>query len=154
MMTAIGLGIVGLILIILLGWRLMLLQKRFQTALGDAEAGNLEQQLVDNFKELGRVQQDLEHLTQEYAKLATAQSLSSQKISIVRFNPFADTGGDQSFSLAVLDAHDSGYVLTSIHGRQGTRVYVKPIDFGKSKHQLSVEEQQVLQQAQKRTANK
>jgi len=68
----------------------------------------------------------------------------------VRFNPFGDTGGDQSFSLAVLDAHDSGYVLSSIHGRQGTRVYVKPIDFGKSKYQLSTEEDQALSQAVKR----
>jgi hypothetical protein len=83
-------------------------------------------------------------------RLSVSNSLASQKISIVRFNPFGDTGGDQSFSLAVLDAHDSGYVLTSIHGRQGTRVYVKPVDFGKSKYTLSSEEQQALSQAIKR----
>ena len=91
-------------------------------------------------------------LTGEYTRLSAAQGLSSQKISLVRFNPFGDTGGDQSFSLAVLDAHDSGYVLTSIHGRQGTRVYVKPIDFGDSKYPLSDEERQALNQAKKRTA--
>ena len=151
MLLAIGLGAIGLVLIVALGWRLWLLERRFQSALGSANPGDLEKQLVKNFSQLEEIQGALAHLTKEYAKLDSAQSLSSQKISIVRFNPFADTGGDQSFSLAVLDAHGSGYILTSIHGRQGTRMYVKPIDFGKSKHQLSEEEQQVLQQAQKRT---
>jgi len=150
----VGIAVVGLLIIAALAWRLLALEKRFQLALGKSQPGDLEQKLVSNFKELEQVQKELTHLTEEYAKLASAQSLSSQKISIVRFNPFADTGGDQSFSLAVLDAHDSGYVLTSIHGRQGTRVYVKPIDFGKSKHQLSEEEKQVLQQAQKRTTTR
>ena len=137
-----------------LGLRLMSLERRFAAALGTTEPGNLEKQLKTNFAEITSLGTRLGELAEEYARLATAQSLSSQKISIVRFNPFGDTGGDQSFSLAVLDAHDSGYVLTSIHGRQGTRVYVKPIDFGKSKHQLSEEEQQVLAQAQKRTIEK
>ncbi len=126
------------------------LKKRFSAALGGEEAGSLETTLAEHLARVEAVDQRLTQLNTEYERLVITNSLASQKVSIVRFNPFGDTGGDQSFSLAVLDAHDSGYVLTSIHGRQGTRVYVKPVDYAKSKYSLSAEEQQALAQAIKR----
>jgi hypothetical protein len=126
------------------------LTRRFVAALGDSQDESLEATLARHLASVRKVDHRLDELDAEYKRLAVTNSLASQKISIVRFNPFGDTGGDQSFSLAVLDAHDSGYVLTSIHGRQGTRVYVKPVDFAKSKYTLSAEEQQALQQAIKR----
>ena len=126
------------------------LKRRFTEVLGGTEAGSLESTLRSHMSRVEEVDHRLGELESEYKRLSITNSLASQKISIVRFNPFGDTGGDQSFSLAVLDAHDSGYVLTSIHGRQGTRVYVKPVDFGKSKYTLSAEEQQALDQAVKR----
>jgi hypothetical protein len=126
------------------------LESRFDVALGANTDDSLEATLASHMANVRRVDHRLDELDAEYKRLSVSNSLASQKISIVRFNPFGDTGGDQSFSLAVLDAHDSGYVLTSIHGRQGTRVYVKPVDFGKSKYTLSSEEQQALSQAIKR----
>jgi hypothetical protein len=126
------------------------LTNRFSAALGGEDASSLESTLAKHISRVEEVDKRLTELDAEYKKLAITNGIASQKISIVRFNPFGDTGGDQSFSLAVLDAHDSGYVLTSIHGRQGTRVYVKPIDFAKSKYTLSSEEQQALGQAIKR----
>jgi len=126
------------------------LKRRFAAALGGEQDDSLEATLAAHIASVRKVGHRLEELDTEYRRLAVTNALASQKISIVRFNPFGDTGGDQSFSLAVLDAHDSGYVLTSIHGRQGTRVYVKPVDFGKSKYTLSAEEQQSLSQAIKR----
>lgn len=126
------------------------LGQRFDTALGGIHADSLEQRVNDYFQQIEAVGQRLQELNQEYERLTISNSLASQKIAIIRFNPFGDTGGDQSFSLAVLDAHNSGYVLTSIHGRQGTRVYVKPIDYGQSKYSLSQEEQQALELATKR----
>jgi len=130
--------------------RLNALNQRFTAALGGTEKDSLETTLISHLAKVEAVDQKLTLLTSQYDKLLGMTALASQKISIVRFNPFGDTGGDQSFSLAVLDAHDSGYVLTSIHGRQGTRVYVKPVDFGTSKYTLSAEEQQALGQAVKR----
>ena len=134
----------------ILGWLVWRLQTRFDKALGKT-SGNLEADLASYHKLVKEAHQKLDTLTTLHEELQDKAALASQKISIVRFNPFGDTGGDQSFVLAVLDAHNSGYVLTSIHGRTGTRVYVKPIDFGKSKYNLSTEEQQALVQATKRT---
>lgn len=71
-----------------------------------------------------------------------------QKVGIVRFNPFADTGGDQSFVLAILDGTDSGMVLTSLHSRANTRWYAKNVEKGKGvDHQLSQEEEKAVKHA-------
>ncbi len=146
LITIISIAIAGYCL-----WRVIVLQQRFGAALGSKEDdGSLEQTLVGYMKRVEAVDGHLGKLDEAYRRLAATGSLASQKISIVRFNPFGDTGGDQSFVLAVLDAHNSGYVLTSIHGREGTRVYVKPVDDGKSKYPLSDEEKQALTQATKR----
>ncbi|MFO0955800.1 MAG: DUF4446 family protein [Candidatus Saccharibacteria bacterium] len=71
------------------------------------------------------------------------------RIGFVRFNPFNDTGGDQSFCLAIIDARGDGYILSSIHARTGTRVYSKQIHHGKSSHNLSDEEAAALTKAVK-----
>ncbi|HVE80801.1 MAG TPA: DUF4446 family protein [Candidatus Dormibacteraeota bacterium] len=130
-------------------WQTIRLRQRFNAAF-TTEGGELEKTLAKYFQSVNSTESHLKKLDTLYRQLAESQSLSSQKISIVRFNPFGDTGGDQSFVLAVLDAHDSGYVITSIHSRTGTRVYVKPIDYGKSKHALAEEELKALKQASKR----
>ena len=66
----------------------------------------------------------------------------------MRFNPFReDTGGNLSFALALLDADDNGIVLSSLHSRQTTRVYIKAITAGQADQQLSEEESAALRQA-------
>lgn len=128
-------------------WRLT---TRMRLVLGDTDGDRLEKQLREYHAKNKEIQVDFEAMTVEHQKLSSVTALSLQKISMVRFNPFGDVGGDQSFSLAMLDGHDSGLILTSIHGRGGTRVYAKPVDLGKSKYSLSAEEKKALQQATKR----
>lgn len=70
-----------------------------------------------------------------------------QKFAMVRYNPFHDTGGDQSFSFALMDLQDNGIVVTSIHGREVDRIYAKQIENGKSKHNLSAEEVEAIKGA-------
>lgn len=73
--------------------------------------------------------------------------LHIQKVGIVRFNPFKELGGDHSFSLAVLDGRETGIVITSLHTRDRTRVYIKSIKNGKSDSELSSEEVRALAKA-------
>ena len=54
-----------------------------------------------------------------------------QKISLTRFNPFSNVGGDQSFILVLLDNFNSGVIITSLHNRNNTRIYAKQIKNGK-----------------------
>ena len=65
----------------------------------------------------------------------------------MRYNPFEETGGNQSFALALLDAEGNGWVLSSLHARQGTRVYAKSIRGGRSDAALSEEETAAIRQA-------
>ena len=58
------------------------------------------------------------------------------KVGMVRFNPFEGIGGNQSFSLAILDGNDNGAVVTSLFSRDGNRVYGKPIKTGTSEFPL------------------
>lgn len=68
-----------------------------------------------------------------------------QKLTLMRYNPFSDTGGDQSFILGILDGKDNGLVITSLHSRENTRIYVKKVIAGKgAEHPLSDEEKKVL----------
>ncbi len=70
-----------------------------------------------------------------------------QKVGLVRFNPYQETGGNQSFALALLDKESSGVTILSLHGREGTRIYVKPVLKGKSPADLSKEEKQAIENA-------
>lgn len=70
-----------------------------------------------------------------------------QHVGLVRYNPFGDTGGNQSFALALLDADADGIVLSSLHSRTTTRVYVKAILNGRSDATLSEEELAALRDA-------
>lgn len=81
-------------------------------------------------------------------KLSDEALYHVQKVGILRFNPFADTGGDQSFVLVILDHLDTGIVLTSLHTRGMTRWYAKNVKKGKGvDHELSKEEQEAIKKA-------
>jgi len=68
-------------------------------------------------------------------------------VGIIRFNPFSEVGGDQSFSLALLNESNDGVVITSLYTRQENRVYGKPIKNGQSEYTLSEEEKQAIEKA-------
>ena len=68
-------------------------------------------------------------------------------VGLLRYDAFEDVGGRLSFSCALLDDHGTGAVLTSINGRQETRVYAKPVTSGASSYNLSTEEQEAIRQA-------
>ncbi|OGM18840.1 hypothetical protein A2686_02260 [Candidatus Woesebacteria bacterium RIFCSPHIGHO2_01_FULL_38_10] len=97
----------------------------------------------ENSKSLKAFQKGIEVIKQD-------NLLHIQKLGLVRFNPFNEMGGDQSFSIALLNGKDNGVVITGLHTRERTRVYVRDIKGGKSKHELSDEEKKALKIAQKR----
>jgi hypothetical protein len=90
---------------------------------------------------------DIDALAQRLGDLDPLVARSVQHVGIVRYNPFQDTGGDQSFAIALLDARGNGIVLSSLHTRTATRFYGKPVKAGASQLSLSEEEQQAVQQA-------
>jgi hypothetical protein len=109
--------------------------------------------LKEILEEILRTQNELveekERLTKELIGLTKDGELHIQKIGLERFNPFSDTGGSQSFTLAILDGHNNGLVMTSLYARTGNRWYVKEVRLGKGKeYDLSKEELSAIHKAQ------
>lgn len=71
----------------------------------------------------------------------------TQKIGVVRYNAFRDTGSDLSFTLAMLNEYNDGVVLNGIYARDMSNIYAKPIEGGKSKYVLSDEEKEAIEKA-------
>ncbi len=113
--------------------------------------GDKRKNLIEKFDEVTQALAEVlkrEQLLNKNIKEFTLEGLEHiQRVGILRYNPYGDTGGDQSFSLALLSGKGNGVLLTSLHTRSGTRVYAKEIVNGKSKLQLAKEEQEVLSQA-------
>jgi Protein of unknown function (DUF4446) len=76
-----------------------------------------------------------------------SSSAGKMHFSLLRFNPFSDTGGEQSFIISLLDGGGNGILLTSLHGRGVTRIYAKRVTAGKTDQELSSEEKKALSQA-------
>jgi hypothetical protein len=72
---------------------------------------------------------------------------SVRRVALLRYDAFEDVGGRLSFSCAMLDEHGTGVVITSINGRQETRVYAKPVTSRTSTYNLSAEEEEAIRQA-------
>ena len=108
-----------------------------------AEPKNLKEVLAQ-FKEL---EKNFEEISKELENLKKESRFHVQKVAIVRYNPFSEVGGDQSFSAALLDAKDNGMVITSLYTREGNRVYGKPVKKGESEYLLSEEEKQAISKA-------
>ncbi len=86
-------------------------------------------------------------ITKRVEDLELVARVSVQHVGLVRFDAFEDMGGHLSFAAALLDADGDGFILTSINGRQETRIYAKPIERGGSRYHLSNEEQEAIRRA-------
>ncbi len=102
-------------------------------------------ELIGKYEKTGK---DIQSINKAIDELSKDGALHLQRLGTVRFNPFSDTGGSQSFTIAILDGKDNGIVMTSLYARTGNRWYIKHIKLGKSEDvELSKEEQSAIKKA-------
>ncbi|MFC1645101.1 DUF4446 family protein [Patescibacteria group bacterium] len=107
---------------------------------------NLEEVINSHKKRLDGIDAEIQELFEASNKIHKLSFKGIHKVGLIRFNPFKDLGGDQSFAIALLNGHDSGVVISSLHTREGTRIYGKSVKQGKSeKHTLTEEEIKAIQ---------
>lgn len=128
-------------------WKFLQLQKSYGQFLQGAESKQIEQLIKNYSKDVDDALHKIDELAEFVAKMHTQSQFSISKQSLIRFNPFGDTGGDQSFVLTLLDNHNNGVIISSVHARTSTRIYAKEISNGLSKYNLSDEETISLQKA-------
>ena len=108
---------------------------------------DVEKLLKEQIQKTQSFDQDLKQALERIYKLENISQKSFQKIGMIRFNPFNEVGGDQSFCIALLDADNNGFVITSHFLREANRVYSKEIKNGKSNYSLSDEEKKAIEKA-------
>ncbi len=156
-------AIVGLLIVLLVialvvalaAWRRAVGIDRHLEALTRGDDGRSLQGVLE--AHLGRVAEvtnAMDRLTGRTSVLETNGRKAFQRIGLVRFNPFEDTGSNQSFALALLDAEDDGVVVSSLHARGGTRIYAKAVAAGRPEAALSAEEAQALSLARSAAAGR
>jgi hypothetical protein len=125
--------------------RIALLSERLDDLTQGADGQSLEGVLSTHLDTVVRVSHELDEVMARTAILEGGARLHFGRLGLVRFNPFDDTGGNQSFALSILDANNDGFVVTSLHSRTGTRLYAKAIFGGTSETTLGSEEAQAVE---------
>lgn len=118
---------------------------KFMNKLGNGN--NLEEMMKNYIKKVKEVETKNEEIISFCKVLDENMKKCTQKIGIVRYNAFKDTGSDLSFSLAILDDYNNGVVLNGIYARDSSNIYAKPIENGESKYVLSNEEKEAINRA-------
>jgi len=123
------------------------LRRRLRRVLPQGESGGIDEILDRQLKSVESLSERVDALNKLHHELEHLSQRTIQKVAVIRYNPFADTGGDQSFAIALLDSLGNGVVVSSLHSRTDTRVFAKPVTSGRSKFQLSDEEQDAIKKA-------
>jgi hypothetical protein len=123
------------------------LRRRLRRVLPEGESGGIDEILDRQLKSVETLSQRVDALNKLHHELEHLSQRTIQKVAVIRYNPFSDTGGDQSFAIALLDSLGNGVVVSSLHSRTDTRVFAKPVQSGRSKFQLSDEEQDAIRKA-------
>lgn len=124
------------------------LNKRYQNFIKKLSNGNnIEEDLENYIYKVERIEKQNLKIAQACKNLDDDMSRCIQKVGIVRYSAFKDTGSDLSFALALLDEQNDGIVLNGIYSREMSNIYAKPIENGKSTYTLSEQENEAIQKA-------
>ena len=119
--------------------------KKFMNKLGNGK--NLEEDLENFMYKVDRVEKQNAEITNFCKNLDEDISKCIQKVGIVRYSAFKDTGSDLSFAVALLDEKNNGVVFNGIYSREMSNIYAKPVENGNSKYTLSNEEIEAIEKA-------
>jgi hypothetical protein len=132
---------------ILLQRRMRALEVRLDDIFQGASSENMARMLADYLGMVRGTAATVNQLQAKYSEVSAVLPSTIRHVGLIRFSPFHDTGGDQSFALALLDGRGTGVVMTGLHSRSESRLYAKPIERGRSTYVLTPEEQQAMDRA-------
>ncbi|MDR5658898.1 DUF4446 family protein [Serpentinicella sp. ANB-PHB4] len=123
------------------------LKDRYKKLTRGMTGKNIESILFEHIEKVEGVHKNFDEINSKINLLNNRLSFSFQKIGFIRYNAFDDVGSDLSFSIAILDDNNNGFILTGIHGRAESYTYAKSVKNGTSSYHISVEEEQALERA-------
>ena len=123
------------------------LQSRYARFMSGRNAGSLENELMQIFKDISILKEHDLHFRTDIKEMKRNLLECYQKVGIVKYDAFREMGGQLSFSVALLDKRDNGFILNSVHSATGCYVYTKEIQNGMSYIDLGEEEREALERA-------
>jgi hypothetical protein len=124
--------------------------RHYQKLTAGVTKENLMQVLQEHFSRIEGLEQTAEVIKKDIEGIKGEDLTHIQRVGLIRFNPFDEVGGNQSFALALLNDHGDGVVISSLHSRETTRLYGKPVkNFAESGFDFSDEEKQAVADAKK-----
>ncbi len=136
-----------LLLVLTLAIFVVLLHRRIEKLVRGKNGASLEESIHEISQGLKSLETTAQLHHEKLDSLLTRSKISVRNIAVKRFNPFADAGSNQSFSVALVDDHGDGVILSSIYARERMSVYAKPVEKGSSSYELTEEEAEVLDRA-------
>lgn len=136
---------IGFIVLLVNNVKMNTRYKKFMKKLGNGK--NLEEDLENFMYKVDRVEKQNAEILNFCKNLDEDISKCVQKIGIVRYSAFKDTGSDLSFAVALLDEKNDGVVFNGIYSREMSNIYAKPVENGNSKYTLSNEEIEAIKRA-------
>lgn len=128
--------------------------RNYRSMMTGMEGKNLEEVMTSHVKTVNKIFSKTLEIESEYKATKKMAERSLQKLGVVRFNAFDNTGSDLSFAIALLDYSNDGLVISGLFGRDETRTYAKPIKGGVSTYHLSDEEAEAIQIAMNQQGSK
>lgn len=146
-----GISILFLIILIINSVSISKLSRKYRRFMRGSKDKNIEELIFELMGKVDKVVEKTEEVKTLYTDVDNRLNKCVQKLSIIRYKAFEDMGSAAlSFSIAILDAYDTGVILTGIYGRDECTTYAKPVEKGIPKYELSGEEKHVLQDAMKK----
>lgn len=136
---------IGMIIILIRTANLNKRYQQFMKKLGNGR--NIEEDLENYMYRVEKVERQNADILSFCKGLEEDVTTCIQKVGIVRYNAFKDTGSDLSFALAMLDEKNNGVVLNGIYSREMSNIYAKPVENGESKYTISAEEKEAIDKA-------
>lgn len=124
------------------------MRRSYAQLVGGLPAARLDDVLQHYIDETQHAAEAVRQLRTQHEELTGAVRRAVQKIGMVRYSAFADTGGDQSFAVALLDREGNGALFNGLFHRTECRVYAKPVEGWRSRYSLSDEEEEAIRKAQ------
>ncbi len=123
------------------------LKKKYLKFMGDSEALSLEERITGQIEEIERLTESDEIEKDKIQMLEEQMKNTFQKIGLVKYDAFNEMGGKLSFTLALLNDKNDGFIINAMHSREGCYTYIKEIIAGKSIIVLASEEKEALDMA-------
>ncbi len=125
------------------------LKKRYKIFMSGKNARNLEKTLIERLDQVDGLLAANAENEKNIKQLFANMKFTFQKVGLVKYDAFNEMGGKLSFSLALLNETNNGFVMNAVHSREGCYTYVKEIIDGNSVIMLSEEEKEALEMAKK-----